>query len=131
MSFPQVDPLDWRTIQPHVDALLAAELTPATADAWLQQWSDLASVLYEAQMQINRKLTENTADEEADRQFLVFVEQIMPQTRIATIRRCATGCWRSKRMATRQTPTQPSCSAASALRRAFIAPKTCRSSASC
>jgi oligoendopeptidase F len=84
MSFPQVDPLDWRTIQPHVDALLAAELTPATADAWLQQWSDLASVLYETQMRINRKLTENTADEEADRQFLVFVEQIMPQTRIAT-----------------------------------------------
>ena len=78
MSFPQVDPLDWRTIQPHVDALLAAELTPATADAWLQQWSDLASVLYEAQAQINRKVTENTADEEADQQFLIFVEQIMP-----------------------------------------------------
>ena len=83
MSFPQVQPLDWRTIQPHVDALLAAELTPATAAAWLQQWSDLASVLYEAQMRINRKLTENTADEEADKQFLVFVEQIMPQARVA------------------------------------------------
>ena len=83
MSFPQVDPLDWRTIQPHVDALLAAELTPATADAWLQQWSDLASVLYETQVQINRKVTENTADEEADRQFLIFVEQIMPQARVA------------------------------------------------
>jgi oligoendopeptidase F len=74
MPFPELDPMDWRTIQPHVDALLAAELTPATADAWLQQWSDLASVLYEAQMRINRKVTENTADEEADRQFLVFVE---------------------------------------------------------
>ena len=84
MPFPELDPMDWRTIQPHVDALLAAELTPATADAWLQQWSDLASVLYEAQMRINRKVTENTADEEADKQFLVFVEQIMPQTRIAT-----------------------------------------------
>ena len=84
MSFPQVDPLDWRTIQPHVDALLAAELTPATADAWLQQWSDLASVLYRgADAQINRKVTENTADEEADSQFLVFVEQIMPQARVA------------------------------------------------
>ena len=83
MPFPQVDPLDWRTIQPHVDALLAAELTPATADAWLQQWSDLASVLFEAQAQINRKVTENTADEEADQQFLVFVEQIMPQARVA------------------------------------------------
>jgi oligoendopeptidase F len=83
MPFPQVDPLDWRTIQPHVDALLAAELTPATADVWLQGWSDLASVLYETQAQINRKVTENTADEEADRQFLVFVEQIMPQARVA------------------------------------------------
>jgi oligoendopeptidase F len=84
MCFPQVNPLDWRTIQPHVDALLAAELTPATADTWLQQWSDLASVLYEAQMQINRRVTENTADEEADQQFMTFVEQIMPQARIAT-----------------------------------------------
>ena len=83
MSFPQVDPLDWRTIQPHVDALLVAELTPATADAWLQQWSDLASVLYETQAQINRKVTENTADEEADRQFMLLVEQIIPQARIA------------------------------------------------
>jgi len=83
MPYPELDPMDWRTIQPHVDALLAAELTPATADAWLQQWSDLASVLYEAQMRINRKVTENTADEEADKQFLVFVEQIMPQARVA------------------------------------------------
>ena len=83
MSFPHVDPLDWTTIQPHVDALLAAELSSATADAWLQQWSDLASVLFEAQAQINRKLTENTADEEADQQFLVFVEQILPQARVA------------------------------------------------
>jgi oligoendopeptidase F len=75
--------MDWRTIQPHVDALLAAELTPASAEEWLQQWSDLASVLYETQAQINRKVTENTADEEADRQFLILVEQIMPQTRVA------------------------------------------------
>ena len=83
MPYPELDPMDWRTIQPHVDALLAAELTPATADAWLQQWSDLASVLYEAQAQVNRKVTENTADEEADRQFLVLVEQIVPQKRVA------------------------------------------------
>ena len=83
MSYPTMNPMDWNTVQPHVDALLAAELTPATADAWLQQWSDLASVLYETQAQINRKVTENTADEEADRQFLVFVEQIMPQARVA------------------------------------------------
>ena len=84
MTYPQLDPMDWSTIQPHVDALLAAELTPANAGAWLQQWSDLASVLYETQVQINRRLTENTADEEADRQFLIFVEKIMPEARVAT-----------------------------------------------
>jgi oligoendopeptidase F len=83
MPYPELDPMDWRTIQPHVDALLAAELTPAGADAWLQQWSDLASVLYEAQSQINRKVTENTTDEEADQQFVRLVEQILPRARVA------------------------------------------------
>ena len=71
--------MDWSTIQPHMDALLAAELTPTSADAWLQQWSDLASVLYEAQAQINREVTENTADKEAERRFLAFVERILPR----------------------------------------------------
>ncbi len=83
MSFPTMNPMDWRTVQPHVDVLLAAELTPTSADAWLQHWSDLASVLYEAQALVNRKVSENTADEEADRQFLILVEQIMPQARVA------------------------------------------------
>lgn len=83
MSYPQVDPLDWNTIRPHVDALLAAELTPANAAAWLQRWSDLASVLYEAQARVFRAVNENTADEEADRRFRILVEQIIPQARVA------------------------------------------------
>ena len=78
---PRLNPMDWRTVQPHVDVLLVAEFTPTSADAWLQHWSDLASVLYEAQALVNRKVSENTADEEADRQFLILVEQIMPQAR--------------------------------------------------
>ena len=130
MSFPHVQPLDWTTIQPHVDALLAAELTPATADAWLQQWSDLASVLYETQAQINRRVTENTADEEADKQFLVFVEQIMPQARVAD------QALRDRLLALQAHGYTPSlhtssCSAASAPRRRSTARKTCRSSANC
>lgn len=83
MPYPQVDPLSWSSIQPHVDALLAADLTPANADAWLQRWSDLASVLYEAQSQIYREVSENTADEEADKRFQILVEQIIPQARVA------------------------------------------------
>jgi oligoendopeptidase F len=84
MSYPTLDPLDWSTIQPHVDALLAAELTPAGADAWLQQWSDLAAVLYESAAQIQRAVTENTADKEAERRFLIHVEQIIPQQKVAS-----------------------------------------------
>ena len=130
MSFPQVDPLDWRTIQPHVDALLAAELTPATADAWLQQWSDLASVLYEAQSQINRKVTENTADEEADQQFMTFVEQIMPQARVADAGAARPAAGAASAWLHAGLRLRSSCSAASAPRRTSTARKTCRSSAS-
>jgi oligoendopeptidase F len=83
MAYPQINPLDWSTVQPHVDALLAAELTPANADAWLQRWSDLASVLYEAQSRIYREVSENTADEAADRRFCILVEQIIPQARVS------------------------------------------------
>ena len=83
MSYPQVNPLDWSTIQPHVDALLTAELTLANVDAWLRQWSDLASVLHEAQAQVYRVVTENTADAEADKRFQILVEQIIPQARVA------------------------------------------------
>jgi len=83
MSYPHLNPLDWSTIQPHVDALLAADLTPASADGWLQQWSDLAAVLYESAAQINREVTENTADEEADKRFQTLVEEIVPRARMA------------------------------------------------
>ena len=83
MSYPHANPLDWSTVQPHVDALLSAELTLANVDAWLRQWSDLASVLHEAQAQVYREVTENTADAEADRRFQILVEQIIPQARVA------------------------------------------------
>ena len=83
MAYPDINPLDWSTVQPHVDTLLAADLTPANADAWLQGWSDLAAVLQESQVKIQRALSENTADEEADRQFNVLIEQIIPRSRLA------------------------------------------------
>ena len=83
MPYSDINPLDWSTVQPHVDALLAAELIRDNAESWLQRWSDLAAILHESRSQINREVSENTADEEAEKRFLLFVEQIMPQTRIA------------------------------------------------
>ena len=83
MPYPNVDALDWNSLQPHYDALRTEPLNPDNADAWLQRWSDLASVLYEAQVQIQRAITENTADADADRQFQTLVEEILPRARIA------------------------------------------------
>ena len=47
-QFPQINALDWATVQPHFDALLAIDLNAQTIDNWLQQWSDLEAVLDEA-----------------------------------------------------------------------------------
>ncbi|MFV2070652.1 MAG: M3 family oligoendopeptidase, partial [Pirellulales bacterium] len=48
-----------------------------------QRWSDLTAILHESRSQIYREVSENTADEEAEKCFLLFVEQIMPQAKIA------------------------------------------------
>jgi oligoendopeptidase F len=83
MTYPTINPLEWSTIQPHVEALLETELHPATVEPWLQEWSNLSAVLYEANAQIQRQITENTSDTEAEQRFLTFVEKILPQVRIA------------------------------------------------
>lgn len=77
--YPQVNPLDWSTVQPHVDSLLAAELSPNNADTWLQQWNDLTAVITETTAQVYRDVSENTADTEAEKRFLTLVESTMPE----------------------------------------------------
>ena len=78
-NYPQIDPLDWSTIQPHVDQLLAAELAPTEVRAWMQDWSDLFALLNEAENQIYREITENTTDEEANARFKHYVQVIHPE----------------------------------------------------
>lgn len=77
-DFSTIDPLDWRTIQPHVDALLAAPLTTQNEPVWLKGWSDLSAILYETRVQITRAVSENTADQEADARFKHFIGEIFP-----------------------------------------------------
>jgi oligoendopeptidase F len=83
MEFPRFDPFDWASVQPHVDALLAAELTPAAVPAWLEQWSGVASVLYEAQVRVYRDTMEDTTNEDAARRFTILVDEILPKMRVA------------------------------------------------
>lgn len=82
-SYEHVNALDWGTVQPHVDALLAAPLDEGAVDGWLRQWSGLAAVLAEANAQIYRDVTENTADAAAEQRFEQFIGVIEPQARVA------------------------------------------------
>ncbi|HYF62970.1 MAG TPA: hypothetical protein VD886_09185 [Herpetosiphonaceae bacterium] len=41
VHFPNLDPLNWETIQPIVDDLLSTELGPHNIGAWLRRWSAL------------------------------------------------------------------------------------------
>lgn len=77
-TYPQVNPLEWSTVQPHIDYLLQVELNASNVDAWLQQWSDLTAVLSETIAQVYREVSENTADAEAEKRFLVMVENTIP-----------------------------------------------------
>ncbi len=78
-----LNPLDWTTVEPHYEALKNQELTLENVDAWLQQWSDLSAALRETDAQIYREVSENTADKEADKKFLHWVENIYPQMEVA------------------------------------------------
>lgn len=78
-----VDPQDWSTIQPLVDDLLAVPVNATTVDGWLRQWSALNAILEEANATLYRQVTENTANETADKRYKHFVGQIVPQFKIA------------------------------------------------
>ncbi len=83
MTHLDINPLDWSTIQPHVDELLTTKLSHDNVESWLKQWSDLTAALYETRTQIHREVAENTADKEAEKRFLILVEEILPKARIA------------------------------------------------
>ncbi len=78
-----MNPTDWTTIAPKFEALQNAELTNDTVSEWLKRWSDLTAVLMEADAQIYRDISENTADEEADKRFLHWIENIVPEVQVA------------------------------------------------
>lgn len=77
------NPMQWETMQPRVDALLAVELTQENVGDWLREWSDLTALLYEAHAQVYREVSENTADEEADKRFHHLMDEILPKSQVA------------------------------------------------
>ena len=68
----------WETYKPFYEELTAREISPATVDSWLKDWSDVSSCLYELKERLYVARTRNTADKVVDQQFNDFMDAIYP-----------------------------------------------------
>lgn len=75
---------DWQVFSPYFDALKNAELNgPDTQREWLTYWSDFSRLLYETFSMIYIEKTLDTTDEEKEKIFLDFLENVLPPAKIA------------------------------------------------
>ena len=68
----------WSTFQPVYDELAERQITPVNVDAWLKDWSDVSSCLYELKERLYVARTRNTAEKQVDQQFNDFMDTIYP-----------------------------------------------------
>jgi oligoendopeptidase F len=85
--FPEsIDGLDlqqWQTYESFYDDLLDRELNDGNLRSWLEDWSRLSALVWEAGTMINIKKSLDTADEAAEQAFLDFVNDVQPQAVVA------------------------------------------------
>ena len=86
-EFPQsIDGLDiqrWETYEPYFEDLLNRDLSKGDLQSWLDDWSKLSALVWEAGAVIYIKKSLDTADETAEKAFLDFVNNVQPQASIA------------------------------------------------
>lgn len=67
---------NWSQIQPYSDDLAKRPLSPATLESWMMDWSDLNRLVSEIFARLWVATTINTADQEAKRHFMAFLDDI-------------------------------------------------------
>lgn len=81
-----VDPFmdwEWSRIQPYVDNLLNHELTAASIQQWLTDWTTLSDLLNERFTRIQVATTVNTKDTEAEARLKAYLDKIYPHAVVA------------------------------------------------
>lgn len=73
----------WEDYAPYFNALNEAELNEATLEAWLSDWSAIASVALEVLSRISVATTVDTTDEVAERRYNTFMEKVHPPLALA------------------------------------------------
>jgi oligoendopeptidase F len=82
-AIDQIDPRQWETFQPFFESLQQREIPPETRRGWLEEWSQLLSLISESLNWLYIQKTIDTTNEEAEQAFLDFVENVMPQVQVA------------------------------------------------
>jgi len=75
--------LDWVKIQPLFQQLQDIELTESALDAWMEQWSDLRKLVDERYARLSLAVNLDTEDEEAEKRYHEFIENVYPSTMAA------------------------------------------------
>lgn len=69
---------DWKSVEPFYQKLLQENLSAERVPEWLQEWSKLEKIVYEAHASVQRAKHANTADEVAEKAYLEFIEKVVP-----------------------------------------------------
>src|SRR5262245_13421634 len=72
---------EWSQYQAYFDALLAREINAQNIEAWLLDVTKVMCVLSEVTQRLDVAMSVNTADSAAEKLFLHFNEQIVPEWR--------------------------------------------------
>lgn len=68
----------WELAEPFAQHLLDRALSPTTLDAWLADWTRLARLVTETYQRLYVATTVDTEDQQAERRYYAFLEQIYP-----------------------------------------------------
>jgi oligoendopeptidase F len=69
----------WADFAPYAEALAAREITPATLETFMQDWTAVSKVLQEVGSRLYVNFTLHTDDETAKKQYLDFAAQVYPE----------------------------------------------------
>ena len=82
-AFQEFISLNWEGIQPLYQQLEDFELTEESQDSWMEQWSDLRKLVDERYARLELATELDTTDEEAEKQYHDFLDNVYPSTKAA------------------------------------------------
>ena len=68
----------WDQMAPYYDSLLDRQLDAVSVEEWLADWTRIGSLVDEASTRFTVRTTTNTADAQAQREYTMFLEEILP-----------------------------------------------------